>query len=180
MEKNNMILGLVAAKDNSNRFPGKNKYIFEKVPLFWHSVQPLLDSDKINDVFVITNSEFIKSYCEKRNVSVIWRSKNSSRDEDKLINILRYAYYTLDKEYDIIVSIMANCPGHSKKEINEAISFLSKNNLREVRSFNNGQEAGLMVLSKEIMENNYDISYYIGSVNTDAREIHVKKDLYEN
>ena len=62
-----MILGLVAAKDNSNRFPGKNKHIHNGEPLFWHSVKPLLDS-KIDDVYVITDSNYIKSYCEERNV----------------------------------------------------------------------------------------------------------------
>ena len=59
-----MILGLVAAKDNSNRFPGKNKHIYDGAPLFWHSVQPLLDSEKVDDVYVITDSDYIKFYCE--------------------------------------------------------------------------------------------------------------------
>ena len=172
-----MILGLVAAKDNSNRFPGKNKHIHNGEPLFWHSVKPLLDS-KIDDVYVITDSDYIKSYCEERNVGVIWRPKNATRDEDKLVSILRFGYYSLDKDYDVIVSLMANCPGHSVDTINNGIDLLKNKNLREVRSFNkDGEESGMLIFSKDILQNNFDISYYIGGLTSDVKEIHYKGDL---
>ena len=173
-----MILGLVAAKDNSNRFPGKNKHIYDGAPLFWHSVQPLLDSEKVDDVYVITDSDYIKSYCEERNVDVIWRNINSTRDEDKLVSILRFGYYNLDKDYDVVVSLMANCPGHSVNVINDGIDLLKDKNLREVRSFNkNGDESGMLIFSKEILQNNFDISYYIGGLISDVKEIHYIGDL---
>jgi len=172
-----MILGLVAAKDNSNRFPGKNKHIHNGEPLFWHSVKPLLDS-KVDDVYVITDSDYIKSYCEERNVGVIWRSKNATRDEDKLVSILRFGYYNLDKDYDVVVSLMANCPGHSSDTINNGIDLLKNKNLREVRSFNkDGEESGLLIFSKYIVQNNFDISYYIGGLTSDVKEIHYEGDL---
>ena len=87
-----MIVGLVAAKNNSNRFPGKNIHEYKGKPLFMNSVQPLIDSKLVDDVYVITDSKHIKTYCNKNNINVIWRARNASRDEDKLITILRYAY----------------------------------------------------------------------------------------
>ena len=172
-----MILGLVAAKDNSNRFTGKNKHIHNGEPLFWHSVKPLLDS-KVDDVYVITDSDYIKSYCEERNVGVIWRPKNATRDEDKLVSILRFGYYSLDNDYDVVVSLMANCPGHSVDVINDGIDLLKNKNLREVRSFNkNGEESGMLIFSKYIVQNNFDISYYIGGLISDVNEIHYEGDL---
>ena len=174
-----MILGLVAAKDNSNRFSGKNKHIHNGEPLFWHSVKPLLDS-KVDDVYVITDSDYIKSYCEERSVKVIWRPKNAQRDEDKLVSILRFGYYSLNKDYDVIVSLMANCPGHKVDIINDGIDLLINKNLREVRSFNkNGEESGMLIFSKDIVQNNFDISYYIGGLVSDVNEIHYKDDLNE-
>ena len=173
-----MILGLVAAKDNSNRFPGKNKFLYQNKPLFWHSVEPLLKSNLIDEVYVITDSQYIKEYCVKQKVKVIWRPKNASKDEDKLISILRFGYYNLDIEYDKIVSIMANCPGHTVEDINKGIKRLEEDNLKEVRSFDvNGKENGIIILDKEIIKTNRDISYYLGSINTNAKEIHNKKDL---
>ena len=173
-----MILGLIAAKDNSNRFPGKNKHIHNGEPLFWHSVKPLLDSDKVDDVYVITDSDYIKSYCEERNVGVIWRPKNASRDEDKLVNILRFGYYSLDVDYDVIVSLMANCPGHSTNIIDDGIDLLQNKKLREVRSFNkDGEESGVLIFSKEILQNNFVISYYIGGLISDIKEIHYREEI---
>ena len=173
-----MILGLVAAKDESSRFLGKNKFIYEGKPLFWHSVEPLLQSNLVDDVYVITNSIDIENYCHKNNVKTIWRPKNASRSEDKLISVLRFGYYSLNIDYNIVVSIMANCPGHHSQDINRAVNLLQKNNLKEVRSFNdNGEENGILVLSKKIMEDNNDISYYMGNIQTQAKEIHYKEDL---
>lgn len=173
-----MILGLVAAKETSNRFPGKNKFIHNGEPLFWHSVKPLLDSKLVDDVYVITDSKYIKKYCQERRVDVIWRPKNATRSEDKLISVLRYGYYNLDKPYDLIVSVMANCPGHTAEDIDSGIYKIERNNLKEIRSFDsNGIENGVMILTKSIIESNYDLSYYIGSIKTEAKEIHYKKDL---
>ena len=98
--------------------------------------------------------------------------------KDKLISILRYAYYSLDIEYDVIVSIMANCPQNSLEDIEKGIKLMKKNNLKEVRSFDkNGLENGIMILDKEIIQDNRDISYYLGGIITNGKEIHYKKDL---
>lgn len=172
------VLGLVAAKENSNRFPNKNIHKVNGVPMFMNSVQPLLDSELITDVYVITDSDYIKSYCLENNIGVIWRPKNATRDEDKLITILRFAYYNLDIEYDVVVSLMANCPGNQTSDINKGITTLQSHKLKEVRGFDqNGVENGLMILDKSIIQSNRDVSYYLGAVTTNGTEIHYKEDL---
>jgi hypothetical protein len=73
---------------------------------------------------------------------------------------------------------MANCPGHNSQDVDKAIKLLKNNKLKEVRSFNdNGEENGILVLNKEIIQNNTDISYYMGNIQTQAKEIHYKEDL---
>jgi len=176
-----MNIGIVAAKSNSKRLPNKNVISVDGSPLFWHSVAPMLESSIIKKVYVATDSDFIKKYCEDRGVSIIWRKPNASRDEDKLINILRYAYYCIDENAETVTTIMANCPGHTSKQIDAAIEMLKQKKLKEVRSFNSfGEESGLMVFSKEIMQENSDISYYIGCVVDEVKEIHYKEDLIKN
>jgi len=175
-----MILGLIAAKENSNRFMNKNIHLHKGEPMFWHSVKPLLDS-VVDDVYVVTDSKYIKSYCEERKVNVIWRPKNACRDDDKLINILRFGYYNLEKKYDVVVTVMANCPGHTSEIINNGIKLLKNKKLREVRTFNcDGEESGVLIFKREILENNFDISYYIGGITSNVKEIHYKGDLDEN
>ncbi len=51
---------------------------------------------------------------------------------------------------------------------------------KELRSFNSdGEESGLVIYSKDIMETNEDVSYYLGCVIDDVKEIHFKEDLSE-
>ena len=169
------IVGLVAVKANSKRFPGKNLYKHKGFPLFFHSVKPLIESTLVDEVYVITNTAPAGA-----GYKIIWRPKNASRDEDKLINVLRFGYYRLDEEYDAVVTIMANCPGHTVNSVDSAIILLKDKKLKEVRSFNKaGEESGLMVFSKTLMEVNSDISYYMGGIVSDVKEIHYKEDLDE-
>ena len=73
---------------------------------------------------------------------------------------------------------MANCPGHTSDDIDVSIKRLEDNKLKEIRSFDhNGIENGIMVLTKKILESNVDISYYLGSITTNAKEIHYKGEL---
>ena len=173
-----MIVGLVAAKETSKRFPGKNYTTVDGYPLFYHSVKALTASKSIDDVYVITDSDKIKSYCKSKNIKVIWRPRNATRNEDKLINILRYAYYSLDTEYDIIVSVMANCPKNTSDDVEKGIELLRQHDLKEVRSFDkNGVENGIIILNKEIIQDNRDVSYYLGGIITEGKEIHYQEDL---
>ena len=176
-----MIVGIVAAKANSTRFPGKNEFQLDGEPLFWHSVKPLLGSSKIDKVYVATDSGSIKKYCEDRNVSVIWRPKNATVDEDPLLQILKFVYYNLDIPYDMVVTIMANCPGHTTASVNKAIEMMETGHFWEVRSFNSrNEEAGLMIYNKEVITKKFQVSSYIGAIQTEVNEIHHKEDINGN
>ena len=173
-----MFVGLVAAKGDSKRFKNKNIHPVDGYPMFWHSVKPLLDSNLVGDVFVLTDSDFVKQYCKENGVNTIHRSHNASRSEDKLISILRYGYYNLDQEYDGVVTIMANCPGHTAKQVDSCLSMMRDKGLFEVRSFNiSGEESGLMAFSKNIIESNQDVSYYVGCSIDEVIEVHYKEDI---
>ncbi|MDX2301301.1 MAG: NTP transferase domain-containing protein [Microscillaceae bacterium] len=175
-----MIVGIVAAKAHSNRFPNKNIHEFQGKPLFWHSVQPLLDSEKIDEVVVSTNSDFIKSYCEERGVKVVWRGVNASDDDEPLLGALRYAYTLLDQPYEWVVTIMANCPGHTVETVNKAIDMALKHEkLWEVRSFNDaGEESGLIIFKDHIIKRAPQVSAYLGAVISNIKEIHYESDLH--
>ena len=175
-----MTVGFVAAKENSNRFKNKNKFILNGFPLFWHSVLPLMNAPSIKKVYVLTDSVYISNYCKKNDIDVIWRKKNATKDEEPLLNILKFAYLNLDNEYKFIATIMANCPGHSSEDVEKAIDLIKTGQFKEVRSFNDkNEESGLMVFQNSVITNYSQISSHIGLVNSNAKEIHVKEDLDE-
>lgn len=173
-----MTVGIVAAKANSSRFPKKNEYILNDIPMFWHSVKPLLASKYISKVVVATNSDFIKDYSEQRGVQVIWRHQNASRDDDPLLSVLRFVYCCLEDEYDTIATIMANCPGHSAETVDNAIELITHGDFNEIRSFNNkNEESGLIVLKKKVVMDYHQISSHIGCIKSNVKEIHYREDL---
>lgn len=175
-----MIVGIVAAKENSSRFPGKNVFPVRGAPLFWHSVSPLLAATEVDDVVVATDSPAIQAYCEGHGVRVHWRHRNAARAEEPLLNVLRQAYQSLDPEYEAIVSIMANCPGHQPAAIDAAVRMLRERDLKEVRSFNAaGDESGILVLRRDVLLDAPQVSTYMGAIISDVREVHFRSDLHE-
>ena len=171
-------VGIISAKSNSNRFPNKNIYELDGYPLFWYSVKPLIECKYIDDVYVVTDSHYIKRFCEDRGVKVIWRGVNAIHDEEPLLGVLRYGYKCIDKSYDNIVTIMANCPNHTVEVVNESIEFMMKSDLLEVRSFNKeGVESGLMIFKEKVILNTLQISSHIGYICSNVKEIHYKEDL---
>lgn len=175
-----MTYGIVVAKKNSNRFKDKNITDFNGYPLFWHSVKPLIDSDKVDKVFVATDSDYIKNFSEQRGVEVIWRGPNISGDNDSLFKVLKFVHQSLSEKYEVCVSIMANCPGHTVEDINKSIKVLIDNNFNEVRSFNNEHiENGVITFNTKVFDEYDKISSYMGSITTYGHEIHYKKELDE-
>jgi len=172
------IIGMVAAKADSRRFPAKNRVLLHGQPLFWHSVQPLLDATLVDRVLVGTDSEEIRDYCVQRDVEVVWRPRAAAEPEAPLLRVLHFMYEHLDDYPELVVSIMANCPGHTPEVVDQAIRKMREGGLLEVRSFNAaGDESGLMVLRPEVVAERRAISSYLAAVHSDVREVHFAEDL---
>lgn len=169
------IVGVIAAKENSNRFKGKNYYMYNGYPLFWHNVKVLLDLEI--DVYVVTDSMYIKNYCEERNVKIIWRNDNINKDEQSLFDVIKFAYYSIG-QCDIVVNVMANIIGLSSNDIKKAMQIFIDKNLDEVRTYDkSGVENGVMILSKKVFNNKHEISSYVGAVTTKSKEIHYESEI---
>lgn len=173
------VVGIVCAKEDSIRFPGKNKYVHDGYPLFWHSVRPLIDSNYVDDVYVATDSYEIIEYCKKKKVHVIYRGVNANFTDEPLIGVLNYCVKSINKKYDAVITIMANCPNHSVLDVDKAITlFMNNIELKEVRGFDkDGLETGLLLFDCNIVKSNTNISSHIGSVVTEGYEVHFKEDL---
>lgn len=173
------VMGIVCAKSESVRFPGKNKYIHDGVPLFWHSVRPLIESTLVDDVYVATDSHEIAEYCKKKNINIILRGVNANFTDEPLMGVLNYCIKSVDKKYNAVITIMANCPNHNVVDVDNAIAkFTDNTELKEVRGFDeHGIETGLLLFDSSIVKSNFSISSHIGSVLTEGYEVHYKEDL---
>jgi CMP-N,N'-diacetyllegionaminic acid synthase len=172
------VVGIVVAKAKSNRFPNKNLAIYKDKPLFWQSVQPLLDSKIVDDVYVATDNSEIQEYCFQNNVDVIWRGPNANDSEEPIFDVYKYAYKSLNKSYEQIVCVMANCPGLVFNDIDRGLKKLKTQQLKELRSYDiNGVENGLLIFDTDYFLQKKEISTYVGSIITESKEIHYPTDL---
>ncbi len=170
-----MILGLVAAKLESKRFPFKNRRVYKGFPLFWHAVQPLKEA--VDEVVVITNDDAIREYCVVNGVVPIPYPENTAMADAPLLDVLRFAYQRIDKRCEMVITIMANCPGHTKETVKRAISMMRSGHFWEIRSFgDSGEENGLMAFSPHVL-NQPAISSHIGQLRDEAFEIHSLEDV---
>ena len=180
--KNDFFIVFGFVKKNSNRFPGKNFEVVNNEPLFWHSIKPLVENEFISDIYVPTDSNFVIDFIKKKNIKKIIpikRSKNLSKDEEPIFNILKYVHYHIDSDYTKMVLILANCPGHSSEFISESIKIMTSSNSKEFRSFgSDGVENGLLIFDRDVIQNSSSISTYMSfGLNPNAKEIHYKSDL---
>jgi CMP-N-acetylneuraminic acid synthetase len=172
------IAGIIIAKHNSNRFPGKNFFIYKNKPIFLYNANLLINNKNIDDVFVSTNSFEIKKICEIEKIKIVERKINISYDDQSYFDVVRYTYFCLEKKYDWIITILANSINHKKEDIENVIATIKNDECNEVRSFNSdGIESGILAFSKNVILNQKEISSKIIYIKNNAREIHYASEL---
>ena len=178
MTRSLKVVAVVAAKKNSNRFPGKNLALLGEHPLFWHSVMPLNQSERVDDVYVTTDSEEILKYCHEKDIKTVWRGPNVTNDNEPLLEVLKFAYKAIPESFDILITIMANCPNHTVNDVNAAVDKLKNSEALEVRGFNSeGKESGLMAFRTSVILQSAQISSHIEMIVTKGTEIHYCHEL---
>ena len=78
----------IPVKSNSERVPGKNFRILCGKPLYQYIIDHAIESNCFDDIYVDTNSEEVKKYCEGKKIHWIERkeelAKNTANGNDLL------------------------------------------------------------------------------------------------
>jgi len=152
--------GIILAKENSKRFPGKNYADLNGCELWRHAYFPL------------------NEYCNTYVFNKYNRTPAQSLNDEPIFSALQWAYKNLPVRYDAIINILANCPEHTVDGIKKAVKMFEDLELNELRSFNKeGTESGLMILKESYLLNRHEISTYQGFIQLESKEIHYKEDL---
>jgi len=178
--KNNKIVAIIAVKKNSKRMRNKNLRILGKYPLFWRSIKCFTKLLNSQSIYVATNSMYVKKFCNKKKINVIWRGPNKSDHEEQLFDILKYAYSTLNFKPKYILSVLSNSPFHTSKNILDLINLIKTDKYDEVRSFDkHGNETGLFAFKSNVLDTKFQISSHLGMIYAEAKEIHYLKEFNE-
>ncbi len=165
------ICGIMISKKISHRFPGKNRLLWKK------NADILIDCVGVDNVYMLSDDQKIKSRCEFEGISIIDKKINID-DEMSYLDVLRFAYMSIPEKYDIIVTIMCNTVGHSKfAVINGIDKLIEDEQAAEVRSFDEyGNQSGIFIFKADKLPEKW---HHMASIVSNGKEIHYQEELDE-
>ena len=99
----------IPIKANSERVPGKNFRVLNGKKLYEYIIEHAKAADIFDDIYVDTNSDEIKEYCENNGCFVIERKESLARNTANGNDLLNY-HFELHPEYDYYFQIFATAP----------------------------------------------------------------------
>ena len=124
-------VAVIPARGGSKRFPGKNVFPLEGLPLIARSIIYSKSCSQISETYVSTDSTEIKEVSEQFGAKVLVRPPELSGDFVGTAAVLQYVGQTLIKlkeEFDYMVLLQATNPLRPKKMLAEAIDILESGN----------------------------------------------------
>ena len=102
------LLKLICARKGSKRFPGKNRFILNGLPLVAHAIQHALSEGYGKDVWVSTDDEEILKIAKKMKVGVIERPEHLAGDSVHIQEVARHALSVIDRDFDFTAILYSN------------------------------------------------------------------------
>lgn len=161
--------GILITKKNSKRFPGKNRFMFER------NVEIMIAVVGSRHTYMLTDDDYIFKKCIDMGINVIKKGPNID-DEMPSIEVIKYALMNIHIKYDIVCNILCNSIGHDEMGIIRAIEKLkSDESIIEVKSFDsNGDQSGIFAWWADKLPLH---RHKISSINSNGKEIHYKSEL---
>jgi CMP-N-acetylneuraminic acid synthetase len=118
-------IAIVPIKLNSERVKGKNFRIINGIPLYRYLCDKLVDCN-FDEIYIDSDSEEIKNYCQKMGYKYIERLKRLSDKNANGNDLL--AYHTSIINADFYFQLFVTAPLLSIDSINDCIDILKNNN----------------------------------------------------
>lgn len=168
----NKVIGIICAKKDSSRFPGKNMKKISCESMAERAVNTLKGAG-ISKVLLVSDIE------ELRHLDVfVKRPESVTRQDTPLQTTVSWAMLKYGDDYDYMVILMPNCPGILSSDVHIALDKIIKNDrINVIRSYNihNGSENGLIVVKKDYYDNHW-LDTYCHAIFTNGNEIHNEDD----
>ena len=124
-------IAIIPARGGSKRFPKKNIYQLDGKPLIVYSIEYAKVCDKINEIYVTTDSEEIAKVSMQAGAKVLKRPKALAGDFVPTVDVLKDVTLKLQEqgvEFDVIVLLQPTNPLRPKNLIMEAICQIEEGN----------------------------------------------------
>ena len=175
-------LVVIPAKGNSKRLPKKNIYEVNGKPMIHWAIKACEDDKYDLDLWVNTDTQEVEDIVSDYDiVNIHRRSNHLSNPEIFKMEIIRdTVLHVLDNYYepDIVISLQANSPEITGKDLDGAIDMLLKHNLNEVFSVDDNMvQNGAIRVMKGSYVMQKDLSTHCGVYVCNLVDVHYKEDL---
>lgn len=173
-------VAIIPARIASKRLKEKNIKKINNKPLIYYAINAAKKSKFIKKVFVTSESQRILKIAKKFGAEVILRPEFLSEPHVYKMDAIIHAVNEIKKfrKPSIVVSLQANSPEITSKNIDETINQMIKHKLNEVMTVdeNLNQNGAIRTMKyKTVFDKN--LSTHFGVIKTTITDIHTKKDL---
>lgn len=113
----------IPIKSNSERVPGKNFRLLCGKPLYQYIINHAIEANCFDDIFVDTNSDEIKAFCQEKGVNVIARKEELAKNTANGNDLLNH-HFELHPEYDYYFQLFATAPFLQPQSISKCVNTL--------------------------------------------------------
>lgn len=122
------VVGVIPARGSSTRVKNKNIRDLNGSPLIVWTINDLLDSNLIDEVYVTTDSKYIKEIAIDYGAKVIDRPKNISDELSQIEPALIHALGTIEEDVDILGTFQCTTPFREVADIDRGIQKMIETN----------------------------------------------------
>lgn len=169
---------IIPARGGSKRLKNKNIAPLWGKPMIYWALQAALGVTDKSDIFVSTESKKVKDVIQNLDFNVIDRLPELAEDHVPKMDAVRHAYFSLEKDYDVVVSLQANSPEIHSSHLNEALEVLDRFGRDELFSVDSDlmQNAAFRIIRGPHMRFN-DFSINCGVFVCDIADVHTQEDI---
>ncbi len=171
-----MIVAVIPAKGQSDRLPNKNLLEINGHPLVYYAIRYARESNRVNQVYVSTDSDAVAECAVKMGAQIIRRGTELGGDTP-LLDVYRHAWERINNER--ITHIVGIQPDHPdrKNNLDQVIDYVLKEGIEELFTVDrHGRRNGaLRILSRKALEARDPV--WSVTVMDDCTNVHTARDF---
>ncbi len=175
-------VAVIPARGGSKRLPRKNVQTLFGKPLIVWSIEACLAAKEVGAVFVTSDDQEILALAAQHGAQTITRPQSLADDATPKIEAIRHAHQWLKDNMgldpEVIMSVQANSPEMSARDLDRAVRLLVDLNCWEVFSIdeNDAMNGAIRVLKTHCLYNTF-LSAHMAVVRANYVDVHTAEDL---
>ncbi len=174
------IIAIIPARGGSKRLKNKNMLKIWGKPMIYWTINEAKKSSYIKNVYVSSENTKIINYAKNCGAKIIKRKKSLSGDKVFKMSVIADAIKKISKysKPSLVLSLQANSPNISHRDIDKAIEQLIKFNRNEIISVDeNYNQNGAIRAMKASSVFQKSLSTDCGFIVTNIADIHTSSDI---